>query len=115
MSTCGAKWQEIGHGNFSRVFKVLKRVDGCLYAIKRSLHRLQMTSERFHFVSFISSCIALERQLIFVGGRTPSLLFLLCGCPIIRSRELVLVPLWAVLKFSSMQTFLDFRMVNRSS
>lgn len=38
--------QEIGHGNFSRVFKVLKRIDGCLYAIKRSQHPLRMTSER---------------------------------------------------------------------
>lgn len=38
--------QEIGHGNFSRVFKALKRVDGCLYAVKRSQHPLRMTSER---------------------------------------------------------------------
>lgn len=38
--------QEIGRGNFSRVFKVLNRIDGCLYAVKRSQHALRMTSER---------------------------------------------------------------------
>ncbi|XP_073395557.1 wee1-like protein kinase isoform X1 [Physcomitrium patens] len=38
--------REIGHGNFSRVFKVLKRIDGCMYAIKRSRHSLRSTVER---------------------------------------------------------------------
>ncbi|KAG0577684.1 hypothetical protein KC19_5G173000 [Ceratodon purpureus] len=38
--------QEIGHGYFSRVFKVLKRIDGCLYAVKRSQHPLLATSAR---------------------------------------------------------------------
>ncbi|KAL2945438.1 Glutathione S-transferase, partial [Bienertia sinuspersici] len=30
--------EQIGNGNFSRVYKVLKRIDGCMYAITRALH-----------------------------------------------------------------------------
>eukprot|EP00897_Mesotaenium_endlicherianum_P004989 jgi/Mesen1/4518/ME000023S03895 len=38
--------QEIGRGNFSRVHKVQQRIDGCLYAIKRTLRQLHQDSER---------------------------------------------------------------------
>ncbi|KAF8044964.1 hypothetical protein N665_5926s0001 [Sinapis alba] len=38
--------QQIGAGNFSRVFKVLKRIDGCLYAVKYSTRKLYLDSER---------------------------------------------------------------------
>ncbi|KAH7430207.1 hypothetical protein KP509_09G088500 [Ceratopteris richardii] len=38
--------EEIGRGNFSTVFKVLKRLDGCLYAVKRSHNQLLQDSER---------------------------------------------------------------------
>ncbi|XP_018447732.1 wee1-like protein kinase isoform X2 [Raphanus sativus] len=38
--------QQIGAGNFSRVFKVLKRIDGCLYAVKYSTRKLYLGSER---------------------------------------------------------------------
>ncbi|MCO5561784.1 hypothetical protein L7F22_015408 [Adiantum nelumboides] len=38
--------EEIGQGNFSSVFKVLKRIDGCLYAVKRSHRQLRQDSER---------------------------------------------------------------------
>ncbi|XP_062088410.1 wee1-like protein kinase [Humulus lupulus] len=36
----------IGSGNFSRVFKVLKRIDGSLYAVKHSIKQLHQDSER---------------------------------------------------------------------
>ncbi|CAI9775771.1 unnamed protein product [Fraxinus pennsylvanica] len=38
--------EQIGSGNFSRVFKVLKRLDGCMYAVKHSLKRLHQDTER---------------------------------------------------------------------
>ncbi|GAA0172444.1 non-receptor serine/threonine protein kinase [Lithospermum erythrorhizon] len=38
--------ERIGNGNFSCVFKALKRIDGCLYAVKRSLKKLQKDTER---------------------------------------------------------------------
>ncbi len=44
--TC-LEFQEIGQGNFSRVYKVLKRIDGCLYAVKRSIHQLHQDSRRY--------------------------------------------------------------------
>ncbi|OWM78000.1 wee1-like protein kinase isoform X2 [Punica granatum] len=38
--------EQIGTGNFSRVFKVLKRIDGCLYAVKHSTRQLHHDTER---------------------------------------------------------------------
>ncbi|GLT66551.1 hypothetical protein SLA2020_389090 [Shorea laevis] len=38
--------KQIGTGNFSRVFKVLKRIDGCLYAVKHSTRQLHQDTER---------------------------------------------------------------------
>ena len=38
--------QKIGSGNFSVVFKVLNRIDGCLYAVKRSIKQLHNDMER---------------------------------------------------------------------
>ncbi|KAH8489204.1 hypothetical protein H0E87_024739 [Populus deltoides] len=38
--------QQIGTGNFSCVFKVLKRIDGCLYAVKHSTRQLHQDAER---------------------------------------------------------------------
>ncbi|CAK9175966.1 unnamed protein product [Ilex paraguariensis] len=37
---------QIGNGNFSRVFKVLKRIDGCMYAVKCSARQLHQDAER---------------------------------------------------------------------
>ncbi|KAE8693746.1 Kinase WEE1 isoform 2 [Hibiscus syriacus] len=45
LSFCLA-FQQIGTGNFSRVFKVLKRIDGCLYAVKHSTGKLHQDTER---------------------------------------------------------------------
>lgn len=39
--------QQIGFGNFSRVFKVLKRIDGCMYAVKHSIRKLHQDTERY--------------------------------------------------------------------
>jgi wee1-like protein kinase len=39
-------FQKIGNGNFSVVFKVLNRIDGCLYAVKRSIKQLNNDMER---------------------------------------------------------------------
>ncbi|KAK7337421.1 hypothetical protein VNO77_17995 [Canavalia gladiata] len=38
--------EQIGRGNFSSVFKVLRRIDGCLYAVKRSRQLRQETERR---------------------------------------------------------------------
>ncbi|KAG9155845.1 hypothetical protein Leryth_004086 [Lithospermum erythrorhizon] len=38
--------ERIGNGNFSCVFKVLNRIDGCMYAVKRSTKQLQKDIER---------------------------------------------------------------------
>ncbi|KAK9086502.1 hypothetical protein Syun_028896 [Stephania yunnanensis] len=38
--------EQIGYGNFSRVFKALKRVDGCMYAVKHSANQLLQDNDR---------------------------------------------------------------------
>ncbi|RDY11419.1 Wee1-like protein kinase, partial [Mucuna pruriens] len=37
--------EQIGRGNFSNVFKVMKRIDGCLYAVKRNTRKLCRETE----------------------------------------------------------------------
>jgi wee1-like protein kinase len=39
-------FQKIGNGNFSVVFKVLNMIDGCLYAVKRSIKQSNNDMER---------------------------------------------------------------------
>jgi hypothetical protein len=39
-------FQQIGYGNFSVVFKVLRRIEGCLYAVKRSNKQLHNDMDR---------------------------------------------------------------------
>ncbi|KAF5931318.1 hypothetical protein HYC85_032191 [Camellia sinensis] len=53
--------EQIGNGNFSHVFKVLKRIDGCLYAVKKSTRLLHQDMERyilhafgFHSIPYVS-------------------------------------------------------------
>ncbi|XP_051142609.1 wee1-like protein kinase isoform X1 [Andrographis paniculata] len=38
--------EKIGTGNFNHVFKVLKRIDGCMYAVKHSINKLHQDTER---------------------------------------------------------------------
>ncbi|KAJ7545998.1 hypothetical protein O6H91_08G019700 [Diphasiastrum complanatum] len=52
--------QEIGLGNFSRVFKVLKRIDGCFYAIKRSLHQLRQDGQRRQAINEVQALAAID-------------------------------------------------------
>eukprot|EP00850_Spirogloea_muscicola_P024237 SM000509S17862 [mRNA] locus=s509:3843:5895:- [translate_table: standard] len=51
--------QEVGRGNFSRVYKVQKRLDGCLYAVKRTRRPLLQDGERCG-----SACAAWQRTLV---------------------------------------------------
>ncbi|KAH8953595.1 hypothetical protein BDL97_08G036100 [Sphagnum fallax] len=51
--------QEIGQGNFSRVYKVLKRIDGCLYAVKRSIHQLHQDSRRKQALTEVQALAAI--------------------------------------------------------
>ncbi|XP_047943722.1 wee1-like protein kinase [Salvia hispanica] len=38
--------EKIGSGNFNNVFKVLKRIEGCMYAVKLSMKQLHQETER---------------------------------------------------------------------
>ncbi|XP_066163075.1 wee1-like protein kinase isoform X1 [Oryza sativa Japonica Group] len=51
--------EQIGRGNFSVVFKVLKRIDGCLYAVKRSIRQLHNDRERRQAVKEVQALAAL--------------------------------------------------------
>lgn len=45
-------FQQIGSGNFSSVFKVLKRIDGSLYAVKHGTKQLHQDAERLLLLYF---------------------------------------------------------------
>ncbi|WVZ77970.1 hypothetical protein U9M48_025757 [Paspalum notatum var. saurae] len=51
--------EKIGYGNFSVVFKVLNRIDGCLYAVKRSIKQLHNDGERRQAVKEVQAMAAL--------------------------------------------------------
>ncbi|XP_010457300.1 PREDICTED: wee1-like protein kinase [Camelina sativa] len=59
--------QQIGVGNFSRVFKVLKRIDGCLYAVKHSTRKLHLDSERRKAMMEVQALAALGFHENVVG------------------------------------------------
>ncbi|XP_018509712.2 wee1-like protein kinase isoform X2 [Brassica rapa] len=59
--------QQIGAGNFSRVFKVLKRIDGCLYAVKYSTRKLILDSERRKAMMEVQALAALGFHENVVG------------------------------------------------
>ncbi|KAJ0229369.1 Wee1-like protein kinase [Hirschfeldia incana] len=59
--------QQIGAGNFSRVFKVLKRIDGCLYAVKYSSRKLYLDSERRKAMMEVQALAALGFHENVVG------------------------------------------------
>ncbi|KAH7517101.1 wee1-like protein kinase isoform X2 [Ziziphus jujuba] len=59
--------EQIGSGNFSRVFKVLKRIDGCLYAVKHSIKKLYQDAERRRALMEVQSLAALGSHENIVG------------------------------------------------
>ncbi|KAJ4835535.1 hypothetical protein Tsubulata_041078 [Turnera subulata] len=59
--------QQIGAGNFSCVFKVLKRIDGCLYAVKRSTRQLHQDAERRKALMEVQALAALGCHENVVG------------------------------------------------
>ncbi|XP_065861302.1 wee1-like protein kinase isoform X2 [Euphorbia lathyris] len=59
--------QQIGSGNFSRVFKVLKRIDGCLYAVKQSTRKLHQDADRRKALMEVQALAALGCHENIVG------------------------------------------------
>ncbi|TKY61804.1 Wee protein kinase [Spatholobus suberectus] len=61
--------EQIGRGNFSSVFKTLKRIDGCLYAVKCSTRQLRQETEsiEFAFLNFINLFATLGLHENIVG------------------------------------------------
>ncbi|KAJ6795663.1 wee1-like protein kinase [Iris pallida] len=59
--------EQIGCGNFSHVFKVLKRIDGCMYAVKRSIKQLRHDNERRQALMEVQALAALGSHENIVG------------------------------------------------
>ncbi|XP_014523645.2 wee1-like protein kinase isoform X1 [Vigna radiata var. radiata] len=51
--------KKIGKGNFNEVFKVLKRLDGCMYAVKCTIKRLRTEPERLKAFKEVQSLAAI--------------------------------------------------------
>ncbi|KAJ3683327.1 hypothetical protein LUZ60_013554 [Juncus effusus] len=62
--------EQIGCGNFSRVFKVLKRIDGCLYAVKQSIRQLHNVTERKRALMEVQALAALGSHENIIGYYT---------------------------------------------
>ncbi|KAH7863000.1 hypothetical protein Vadar_011983 [Vaccinium darrowii] len=59
--------EQIGNGNFSRVFKALKRIDGCYYAVKQSTRLLHQDTERRKALMEVQAFAALGSHENIVG------------------------------------------------
>ncbi|KAK4357271.1 hypothetical protein RND71_022881 [Anisodus tanguticus] len=59
--------EQIGSGNFSRVFKVFKRIDGCMYAVKHSTKQLHQDTDRRKALMEVQALAALGPQENVVG------------------------------------------------
>ncbi|KAK1398896.1 Cyclin-dependent kinase WEE1 [Heracleum sosnowskyi] len=59
--------EQIGYGNFSRVFKALKRIDGCIYAVKQSTRQLHLDTERRKALMEVQALAALGTHENIVG------------------------------------------------
>ncbi|KAK7306904.1 hypothetical protein VNO77_44865 [Canavalia gladiata] len=59
--------EQIGRGNFSNVFKVLKRIDGCLYAVKKCTRQLCRETERRKALMEVQALAALGSHENIVG------------------------------------------------
>ncbi|XP_004309698.1 PREDICTED: wee1-like protein kinase-like [Fragaria vesca subsp. vesca] len=62
--------EQIGTGNFSHVFKVLNRIDGCLYAVKQSISQLHLDTERRKALMEVQCLAALGSHANIVGYYT---------------------------------------------
>nr|XP_010940009.1 wee1-like protein kinase [Elaeis guineensis] len=62
--------EQIGCGNFSHVFKVLKRIDGCMYAVKHSIKQLHHDMERRRALMEVQALAALGYHENIVGYYT---------------------------------------------
>ncbi|KAG6418764.1 hypothetical protein SASPL_120969 [Salvia splendens] len=51
--------EKIGSGNFNNVFKVLKRIEGCMYAVKLSMKQLHEETERQNALMKVQALAAL--------------------------------------------------------
>ncbi|KAK4492577.1 hypothetical protein RD792_003392 [Penstemon davidsonii] len=59
--------EKIGNGNFSHVFKALKRIDGCMYAVKHSMRQLHQDTERRKALMEVQALAALGTHENIVG------------------------------------------------
>ncbi|KAK9281241.1 hypothetical protein L1049_004137 [Liquidambar formosana] len=59
--------EQIGTGNFSNVFKALKRIDGCMYAVKHSTRSLHQDTERRKALMEVQALAALGSHENIVG------------------------------------------------
>ncbi|KAL3849781.1 hypothetical protein ACJIZ3_011663 [Penstemon smallii] len=59
--------EKIGSGNFSHVFKALKRIDGCMYAVKHSMRQLHQDTERRKALMEVQALAALGTHENIVG------------------------------------------------
>ncbi|CAN0880704.1 Wee1-like protein kinase [Linum grandiflorum] len=59
--------EQIGAGNFNQVFKVLRRIDGCLYAVKRSNRQLHQDALRRKALMEVQALAALGCHENIVG------------------------------------------------
>ncbi|KAK2429165.1 Mitosis inhibitor protein kinase wee1 [Trifolium repens] len=62
--------KQIGRGNFSCVFKVLKRIDGGMYAVKRNTNKLQLETERRKALMEVQALASLGSHENIVGYYT---------------------------------------------
>ncbi|KAK3007868.1 hypothetical protein RJ639_014597 [Escallonia herrerae] len=62
--------EKIGNGNFSYVFKVLKRIDGCMYVVKHSTRQLHQDAERRKALMEVQALAALGSHEHIVGYNT---------------------------------------------
>ncbi|KAK7333932.1 hypothetical protein VNO80_30713 [Phaseolus coccineus] len=61
------EFERIGTGNFSNVYKVLKRLDGCLYAVKRTIKKLGRERERMRAYTEVQAMAAIGFHENIVG------------------------------------------------
>ncbi|XP_057776597.1 wee1-like protein kinase [Salvia miltiorrhiza] len=59
--------EKIGSGNFNHVFKVLKRIEGCMYAVKISMKQLHQETERRKALMEVQALAALGYHENVVG------------------------------------------------